>query len=306
MKLILLSRSSAVARHIEFSMPTAIACFIAAFVSAVSLSSYFMGRALGPVQPMADVSQMREDLSVQQASLDHMSDRSQEQLDALAVRVGELNARAIRLDALGQRLTGMAGLEDGEFNFENLPSVGGPLEPVMMASTTQVADFFADISTMNRKLRDQEQQLMVLEGLLLNRNLDAKVHPQGRPVKSGWMSSYFGRRTDPFTGKTANHKGVDFAGKAGSDVIAVAAGVVSYSGSRSGYGNMVEINHGNGYVTRYAHNQKNLVAPGDQVQPGQTIALIGSTGRATGPNLHFEVLLRGMRVDPVKYIRKTS
>jgi murein DD-endopeptidase MepM/ murein hydrolase activator NlpD len=176
----------------------------------------------------------------------------------------------------------------------------------MMASTTQVADFFADISTMNRKLRDQEQQLMVLEGLLLNRNLDAKVHPQGRPVKSGWMSSYFGRRTDPFTGKTANHKGVDFAGKAGSDVIAVAAGVVSYSGSRSGYGNMVEINHGNGYVTRYAHNQKNLVAPGDQVQPGQTIALIGSTGRATGPNLHFEVLLRGMRVDPVKYIRKTS
>jgi murein DD-endopeptidase MepM/ murein hydrolase activator NlpD len=200
----------------------------------------------------------------------------------------------------------MADLDEGEFDFENPPAVGGPAESELLSNTGRGAEFLTDIEAIDRTLHDQEQQLMVLEGLLLNRRLNDRVYPKGRPVKSGWISSYFGRRTDPFTGKTTSHRGVDFAGKAGGDVIAVAAGVVTYSGSRYGYGNMVEINHGNGYVTRYAHNERNLVAPGDQIQPGQTIALVGSTGRATGPNLHFEVWHRGAPVNPVKYIRDTT
>ena len=120
------------------------------------------------------------------------------------------------------------------------------------------------------------------------------------------MSSYFGRRTDPFTGKPANHQGVDFAGKSGAEIIAVADGVVTWSSDRYGFGNLVEINHGNGYSTRYAHNAENLVAVGEEVRKGQTVALMGETGRATGPNLHFEVLKNGQRVNPVTFIRQAD
>ncbi|HEX5764276.1 MAG TPA: M23 family metallopeptidase, partial [Woeseiaceae bacterium] len=144
----------------------------------------------------------------------------------------------------------------------------------------------------------------VLESVLINQQLVARVSPQGRPVTSGWMSSYFGKRTDPFTGKPANHKGVDFAGKAGAEVLAVADGVVTWSSKRYGYGQLVEINHGNGYATRYAHNSENLVAVGDEVKKGETVALMGDTGRATGPNLHFEVLHQGKQVNPVNFIRQ--
>jgi murein DD-endopeptidase MepM/ murein hydrolase activator NlpD len=138
----------------------------------------------------------------------------------------------------------------------------------------------------------------------MNQQLVARVSPQGSPVEGGWMSSYYGRRTDPFTGKPANHKGVDFAGKAGASVFAVADGVVTWSSKRYGYGELVEINHGNGYSTRYAHNSENLVAVGDEVSKGETVALMGDTGRATGPNLHFEVLHQGKQVNPVNFVRQ--
>jgi murein DD-endopeptidase MepM/ murein hydrolase activator NlpD len=159
---------------------------------------------------------------------------------------------------------------------------------------------------LDNQLSNREAQLAVLESMIMNQNLNDRVYPQGRPVKSGWMSSYFGKRTDPFTGKAANHRGVDFAGKSGSEVIAVADGVVTWSSSRYGYGQLVEINHGNGYSTRYAHNSENLVSVGDEVRKGQTVALMGDTGRATGPNLHFEVLKEGRRVNPVKFIRQSA
>jgi murein DD-endopeptidase MepM/ murein hydrolase activator NlpD len=160
------------------------------------------------------------------------------------------------------------------------------------------------MQNLDRDLDNREAQLGVLEGVLMGQSLEERVLPQGRPIKTGWMSSYFGRRTDPFTGKPANHKGVDFAGKAGAEVIAVADGVVTWSSKRYGYGELVEINHGNGYATRYAHNSENLVAVGDEVRKGQTVALMGDTGRATGPNLHFEVLQDGRPVNPVNFIRQ--
>ena len=306
MKLILFSQGRAAARHLEFSVPLVATCLIGFMAASIGGFGYLFARSLGPQQPVADVDNLKLDVAAQRRSLDEIKSNAQEQIDALTIRMGELNASAIRLNALGRRLTNMADLDEGEFDFENPPAVGGPVESEMSPATGQTADFFADINTMDRKLHDQQQQLTVLEGLLLNRRLSDRVYPKGRPVKSGWISSYFGRRADPFTGKSTSHRGVDFAGKAGGDVIAVAAGVVTYSGPRQGYGNMVEINHGNGYVTRYAHNERNLVAPGDQIQPGQVIALIGSTGRATGPNLHFEVWHQGRPVDPVKYVRKTT
>ncbi|MAF84496.1 MAG: M23 family metallopeptidase [Gammaproteobacteria bacterium] len=306
MKLILLTESRAAARHIHISMPVLVGCVTFLLTILIGSGGVLFARSMASAQSVADLDELRAGLTAQKTELTELRHRAQEQLDALAVRMGSLNASAIRLDALGHRLTDMANLDDGEFDFVSEPALGGPLEPAAGPETGQVSDFFVAIDSMDRSLYDQEQQLLVLERLMLNRKLHERVYPQGRPVKSGYISSYFGKRTDPFNGKTANHRGIDFAGKSGSDVVAVAGGVVTYSGPRSGYGNMVEINHGNGYVTRYAHNEQNLVAPGDQIQPGQKIALMGSTGRATGPNLHFEVWHRGRPVNPVKYIRQTT
>jgi murein DD-endopeptidase MepM/ murein hydrolase activator NlpD len=227
-------------------------------------------------------------------------------LDAMAFRIAQMNARMIRLDALGRRLTEMANLEDGEFDFDELPAMGGPEEPMATGSNVAVPDVVEAMQTLDLQLDSREAQLGVLESVIANQNLKQRVYPQGRPVSSGWISSYFGKRTDPFTGKPANHTGIDFAGKSGADVIAVADGVVTWSSKRYGYGLMVEINHGNGYTTRYAHNSENLVAVGEEVKKGQVVAKMGETGRATGPNLHFEVLQDGRRMNPVNFIRATS
>lgn len=234
--------------------------------------------------------------------------QTEDTLDALNIRLGQLNARVIRLDALGRRLTEMAEIDGDEFNFDVDPAMGGPEEPELMASTAgsaapEVVGAMADLGS---RLDMQEAQLTVLESVLMGQNLNERVRPQGRPVQSGFLSSYFGRRTDPFTGKPAMHRGVDFAGKEGDSIIAVADGVVTWAAPRYGYGEMVEINHGNGYATRYAHNAENLVKVGDEVRKGQTVALMGDTGRATGPNLHFEVLHRGVRVNPVKFIQQAE
>jgi len=306
MKIILLPRSRASARTLNISVPAAIAGICVSVAVLVGGFGYLLADKLGSAQPLAEVEQVQEDLAAQRAELAELRSRAQEQLDALAIRMGELNARAIRLDALGGRLTEMAELDNGEFDFDSEPAVGGPLEPASVPDDGQLADFLIEMKSMDKSLHEQEQQLTILESLLMTRKLNERLAPKGRPVKAGYLSSYFGQRTDPFTGKPATHRGVDFAGKRGSEVIAVAAGVVTYSGPRYGYGNMVEVNHGNGYVTRYAHNEENLVEPGDSVQPGETIALMGSTGRATGPNLHFEVRYRGQPVDPVRFIRQTS
>ena len=162
------------------------------------------------------------------------------------------------------------------------------------------------LDDLTSQIKDRERQLSVLESMISTRNLSRQIVPGGRPVTQGWISSYFGHRADPFTGRKAYHRGVDFAGPAGAQVVAVASGVVTYSKERFGYGKTVEINHGNGYVTRYAHNQKVLVGIGETVKKGQPIALIGSTGRSTGPHLHFEVLKQGRAVDPMSFVRQLS
>ncbi len=228
---------------------------------------------------------------------------AQENLNALASRMGAMQAQVIRLDALGRRLVDLAGLEQGEFDFENPPAQGGPEESTPLASPPEIPDFLRSLDGLSRQIDDRQQQLSVLESWFLNRNLRTETFPAGRPVEKGWVSSYFGLRSDPFTGRRAHHHGIDIAGRKGSPVIAVGAGVVIWSGERSGYGRMVEVNHGNGYVTRYAHNQENTVQVGDTVAKGQTIALMGSSGRSTGPHVHFEVLRNNRVVDPMKYLR---
>jgi murein DD-endopeptidase MepM/ murein hydrolase activator NlpD len=214
-----------------------------------------------------------------------------------------MNAHVIRLDALGRRLTDMANLDKGEFDFDREPAVGGP-EGVVEGAVAAAPELTAMLDDLTNQIKDRERQLAVLESLISTRNLSRQIVPGGRPVMQGWISSYFGHRADPFTGRNAFHRGLDFAGPAGAEVVAVASGVVTYSKERFGYGKCVEINHGNGYVTRYAHNQRVLVQAGDTVQKGQPIALIGSTGRSTGPHLHFEVLKQGRAVDPMSFVKR--
>lgn len=245
-------------------------------------------------------------LQEQRSSIDTIRQENEDTLDALSIRIAQMNARMIRLDALGRRLTDMADIDDSEFDFNSDPAMGGPEEPVLSGSNVVVPEMLEAMNLLGVQLNDREAQLDVLEGVLMNQNLKDRVYPQGRPVSSGWLSSYFGKRTDPFTGKPANHTGIDFAGKMGAEITAVADGVVTWSSDRYGYGIMVEINHGSGYSTRYAHNSENLVSVGDEVKKGQIVALMGESGRATGPNLHFEVLHNGSRVNPVKFIRDAS
>jgi murein DD-endopeptidase MepM/ murein hydrolase activator NlpD len=158
------------------------------------------------------------------------------------------------------------------------------------------------VDDLQSQLSSREQQLGVLENLILTRELNKQVYPAGRPVEDGFISSYFGRRADPFTGYLAVHKGLDFAGPPGSKVSSVGAGLVTFAGERAGFGEMVEINHGNGLATRYCHNEKLLVKQGDMVSKGQEVALMGSTGHSTGPHLHFEVLKNGSQVDPLRFV----
>ncbi len=285
----------------------AVAVVSAGVLAAVGFTGgYWYSNATGSGVSQNRVQQLAEELQLQRDGIDTIRQGNEDTLDALAIRIAQMNARIIRLDALGRRLTDMADLEDGEFDFDSVPALGGPEEPFAGGSNVAVPEIVESMQTLDEQLVNREAQLGVLESVLMGQNLEQRVYPQGRPVKSGWISSYFGRRTDPFTGKPANHTGIDFAGKHGDPVLAVADGVVTWSADRYGYGVMVEINHGNGYATRYAHNAENLVTVGDEVRKGQAVARMGETGRATGPNLHFEVLKNGRRVNPVKFIRESS
>ncbi len=268
------------------------------------LGAYWYSSFTGSGVSIADAGQMASELEAERVAIAEIRQQAEDKLDALAISIGQMNARVIRLDALGRRLTDMADISTEEFDFDTAPAVGGPEEPTIETGSSAVPEIVSAMAVLGNELDTREAQLTVLESVIMNQNLNARVYPQGRPVRSGWMSSYYGRRTDPFTGKPAMHRGVDFAGKAGSEILAVADGIVTWSSPRFGYGEMVEINHGNGYATRYAHNAENLVEVGQEVRKGEVVALMGDTGRATGPNLHFEVLHRGQRVNPVKFIQQ--
>lgn len=245
-----------------------------------------------------------EELESSADALARLKQESQAQLEALTVRLATLQARLLRMEALGERITSVAQLDAGEFDFSNVPALGGPLSDETMPYSPPA--FIDAISELELQIADRAQQLEILEGLMAERQFEAEVSLTGRPIKQGWISSAFGRRTDPFTGQLAWHSGIDFAtAAAGADIVSVAAGVVTAAGDRDGYGLTVDVNHGNGYVTRYGHAEKILVEVGDIITKGQVIALVGSTGRSTGPHVHFEVYKHGRVVDPASYIHRT-
>lgn len=221
--------------------------------------------------------------------------------DIYAKRLGELQAEAIRLKALTEKLALMAGLETSEYMLTEQPAQGG-IEQLGAKLTKK--EFQYNSLQLEHEFIEQNELLADLQNYLITNDSIESAIPIGRPVSEGWISSYFGNRIDPFNGKKTFHKGLDFAGKAGSNVHAVAEGLVTWIGKRGGYGGLVEVDHGNGYVTRYAHNKTITVKVGDKVSKGQVVALMGSTGRSTGPHLHFEVLRDGKHINPYNFVKR--
>lgn len=267
------------------------------------MATLFMGT--GKDHDLAALHDMREALHAQAADLSEARAQVDRELNAMAAQMGGLQAQSTRLNALGERLTRMAQLDDGEFNFGEPPALGGPesYDDFGMPADRSVR---ASLEALASRLEVQARQLDVLENLLLDRDVDTSLRPAGLPVRAGYASSSFGMRTDPFTSKREFHRGMDFSGPLGSDILAVADGVVAFSGRHPSYGNMVDIDHGNGYMTRYAHNQKNLVEPGQRVRAGDVIGLMGRSGRATGVHVHFEVWVNDRPVNPHAYLKRAA
>ena len=303
MNIILVGRQSGRMKQFDLRHPLVIAAALFV-VFAVVGGAFSIGMSLGKRQDNADPLRRLGGWSTailqQQAQIEEVRRAFQEKVNALALRVGQMDASVIRLNALGARLVHMANLKDGEFDFGQPPPEGGAGDSD--GQPAEIPSLSAMVDRVQGELASREQQLGVLENLILTRELNKQVYPAGSPVQTGWISSYFGDRSDPFTGFTEFHKGLDIAAPAGTRVDAVAAGLVTWAGPRSGYGNMVQVNHGNGLSTRYCHNEKLLVKVGDLVHKGETIALVGSTGRSTGPHLHFEVLKNGAEVNPLPFV----
>ncbi len=265
----------------------------------------YVGYTLNPNQDnQAVISEWKADVLRKKAQLRDIREEADANVDALSSRIGLLQAHVMRLDALGRKLVTMASIDEGEFDFDRTPALGGP--ETLGNQGMRPDELSEAINQLSLELEDRENQLLVMENLVLNENLQREVQPSGRPILSGWISSYYGMRTHPLSGRREMHKGIDFAGKLGGPVIAVAKGVVTYAGKRYGYGQVIDIAHGNGYTTRYAHNSRLLVSVGDTVEKGFQIAEIGSSGRSTGPHVHFEVLKNGKEINPVRFIRSTN
>ena len=229
----------------------------------------------------------------------------QESINAMAVKLGQMQAQMMRLDAFSERLAKLGGMPRQEFQFGQMPGRGGA-ESSVPSHDLGFIDFGREINRLGRHLDDRADQLAVMESMLLRERVKQNALPSALPVATGWFSSNFGWRLDPFTGKNAFHEGVDFMAEAGSDIMAAAGGIVIYSDYHDSYGNMVEIDHGNGLVSRYAHASRRLVKVGDIVLRGQKIAEVGSTGRSTGPHLHFEVLYKGAPQNPTRYLHASG
>lgn len=311
MNIIIVGKRHGQSRVVPVSLPVAL--LLVAFVLAIAGSATWLGYRLASSQPEASsvglsgpvVEQWLARIDSQRDQIEALRTLSGQQIDALTLRLGEMQGRLLRLDAMGQRLVESGLVASEEFDFDQPAAVGGPDEG-LVGDSFRAPELEQMISQLERRIEDRAQQLNLLDTLISHQRLEDERFVAGRPITWGWLSSRYGYRSDPFNGRRAWHAGVDLAGKEGSDIIAVAAGVVIYAGERHGYGNLVEVDHGDGLVTRYGHCKTVNVQVGDVVQKGQVVALMGSTGRSTGPHVHFEVLRDGKTENPEHYIQRAS
>jgi len=241
-------------------------------------------------------------LAAQQSESERSREFMQQNLNAMAVKIGEMQAQLTRLDALGERLSSMAGIRPQEFRFSEAPGLGGAQSTTLPPQNLSLTQFNEKLATLSRQMESRTDMLGVLEAQMFEQAVKKKAMPTMMPVNAPFNASGFGYRIDPFTGQQAMHEGVDFITDAGTPVVAAAGGVVQFAGFHPQYGSMVDIDHGNDLVTRYAHLSKVLVKEGDVLQRGRRIADSGNTGRSTGPHLHFEVRFRGVAQNPARFL----
>lgn len=299
MQIILLTKGKKKTIRVSGSHKKVASLFLSAFV--LLLAGYFYLPSAEKKQTVRTTTVAVEELIEQRAELDRMREKTRNTLDNMALRVGQMQAQMMRLNAVGEHLAKKAHLSTQEFNFDEFPAVGGANVNESDESFTQ-NQLMDEIDQLDQQLSLREKQMQLLATFSANRRLSKEVRPAGLPVAKGWLSSHYGYRADPFTGKKKFHHGVDIAGKSGTAVLAAASGLVTWAGKKGGYGYLIEIDHGAGYVTKYAHNKEMVVSTGDLVKQGDVIAKMGSTGHSTGPHVHFEVLRHGKKVNPRKYL----
>jgi len=245
-------------------------------------------------------------LAAQKNESERSREFMQQNLNAMAVKIGEMQAQLTRLDALGERLSSMAGIRPQEFRFAETPGMGGAQSTTMPPQNLTLTQFNEKVAMLSRQMESRTDMLRLLEAQMFEQAVKKKAMPTILPVSSPYNASSFGYRIDPFTGQQAMHEGIDFITDIGTPVVAAAGGVVQFAGFHPQYGNMIDIDHGNDLVTRYAHLSKVLVKEGDLLQRGRRIAESGTTGRSTGPHLHFEVRFRGVAQNPTKFLLATN
>lgn len=275
---------------------------IASVVGAAGTGGYWIGMKQQQAQASAVwQSEIRE----RERKIARIREEKRAEIGALSNRIAELRGRLSEIDALGRKLVEASNLDLGELDFEPGNGMGGPLMPVTLDVEQEAERSFAGLKRaaeeLEGQIEDRRRKFSVAEGFLVDRELKLETTPAGWPIDSGWISSSYGHRDDPITGRRAFHGGTDFATHPGQSVYAVAGGVVTFAGRKGAYGHMVEINHGNGYTTRYGHNSENIVNVGQVVRAGDEIARVGSTGRSTGPHVHLEVRQDGQPKDPAPY-----
>ncbi|MFN2360943.1 MAG: M23 family metallopeptidase [Marinobacter sp.] len=310
MNIILVGKRHGKSRTVSINAPfaAALVLFVIAMLVLAGWSGYQVAVSqVEPAEPAESelVAEWRTKLDQQKGELAQIEQNVQQQVDALTLRLGEMQGRLLRLDALGQRFVESGLVASDEFDFDQPAAVGGP-EDNLDGDSYTAPELTGMIDQLAKRIDDREQQLRMLDMVTSRQKLEKERYVQGRPITWGWLSSKYGYRSDPFSGKRTWHAGVDLAGKEGSDIISVAGGVVTYADERYGYGNLVEVDHGDGLVTRYAHAKTIKVNVGDVVQKGQVLALMGSTGRSTGPHVHFEVIRNGKSENPETYIKRAS
>jgi murein DD-endopeptidase MepM/ murein hydrolase activator NlpD len=244
-------------------------------------------------------------LSAQHEQNEKADSYLRENLNALAAKLGQMQAQLLRLDTLGERLAKTAGFKPQDFMFDQPPGRGGAPSS-MPTFDLSLGDINRQVDLLTRQMDDRTEKLGVLDSLMIVDSAKKKLLPSVLPVVGGWYSSNFGYRIDPFNGVRAFHEGMDFMAESGTQAHAAAGGVVAFADFHPQYGNMIEIDHGNGLITRYAHLSKRLAKVGDVVLSGGTIGQVGSTGRATGPHLHFEVRQNGAPLNPMRFLRLPS
>jgi murein DD-endopeptidase MepM/ murein hydrolase activator NlpD len=245
-------------------------------------------------------------VAVQKSESERGREFVQQNLNAMAIKLGEMQAQLTRLDALGERLSSIAGFKPQDFRFSETPGLGGAPSTSLPAQNLSLKEFSEKLTAISRTVENRTDMLGVLEAQLFEQAVRRKLMPTMMPVNAPFNASGFGLRIDPISGQQAMHEGIDFIADTGTHIVAAAGGVVQFAGFHPQYGYMIDIEHGNDLVTRYAHCSTLLVKEGDVVQRGRRIAEVGTTGRSTGPHLHFEVRFKGAPQNPSRFLLASS